>query len=332
MKYTRISKLFNAAAIASIAATLPLNYTFAANSAESEGSSLLVLGAVALIVGLALALFGFRHFKQYQNEADEDSRKRGVLMAGIMFAVAMAMFGLGGWSIMGSSSDATLAGAGIEDAPIAVSGNEAETVAADASGNGSETVAAPSVVVRDEDGNIIQDNSLSDDSAFSLELGGNGQGDLASAAPPELIIPDLDLERSVVTVPITNGEWNLEGLDHNIGWLASTGAKPNDDFAMVLAAHVTLTASETGPFHKLASMAPGSRFTYRWDGVDYIYEMGAKRVVSPDAVRDLYVEDGSKLILVTCTTWDPSLEAYSERVLAEATLIEQVPAPTTNTN
>ncbi len=330
MKYARISKLFNAAAIASIAATLPLNITFAANSAEGEGNSLLVLGAVALIVGLALALFGFRHFKQYQNEQDEDTRKRGVLMAAIMFAVALSMFGLGGWSVMSSSSNATLAGAGIQDAPIAVSGDELNTAAG---ASESEAVAAPSVVVRDEQGNVVADNSVSDNySAFSLELGGHGQGDLASAAPPELIIPDLDLERSVVTVPITNGEWDLEGLDHNIGWLASTGAKPNDDFAMVLAAHVTLTASETGPFHKLATMAPGSRFTYRWDGVDYIYEMGAKRVVSPDAVRDLYVEDGSKLILVTCTTWDPSLEAYSERVLAEATLVEQVPAPSTNTN
>ncbi len=327
MKYTRISKLSHALVISGIAAGIPLNLTFAANNAQGEGSSLMIMGAVALIVGLALALFGFRHFKQYRDEQDEDSRKRGVLMSGVMFAVALAMFGLGGWSLMSSSSTATLAEGGLIDAPIAVSGNEDLTTSA--AEDSSEAVAAPGVTIRDANGNVIEDNGNAQAVAPS-QLG--GQSDLASTAPPELIIPGLDLERSVVTVPITNGEWDLTGLDHNIGWLSSTGSKPNDDFAMVLAAHVTLTANETGPFHKLATLAPGERFTYRWDGVDYIYEMGAKRVVSPDAVRDLYVEDGSKLILVTCTTWDPSLEAYSERVLAEATLVEEVPAPTTNTN
>ncbi len=139
--------------------------------------------------------------------------------------------------------------------------------------------------------------------------------------PGQLIIPGIGVNQYVVNTPIRNNEWDLLNLGHRIGWLPTTGIHPGDDFAMVFAAHVTDYDGSHGPFYELGSLPPGSEFTYRWQGTDYVYQIQEKEVVHPGAVDKLYINDGSYALLITCTNWNAGAGNYSERVIAYAKLI-----------
>lgn len=139
--------------------------------------------------------------------------------------------------------------------------------------------------------------------------------------PPRLLLPGLDIDREVVDVPITDNVWNLESLGQQVGRLDTTGAHPGDVLAMTLVGHVTLSVSEKGPFHRLRQLVVGDEVVYRASGRDYVYQVVSKRSASPKDVDQLYVPDGNRLLLVTCSTWDFVSLEYARRLIVEAELI-----------
>lgn len=145
------------------------------------------------------------------------------------------------------------------------------------------------------------------------------------AAPPRLIIPSLGVDEAVMPVFIRNGHWDMRDLGLGVGWLETTGAYPGDDLAMVLVAHLTVTAADHGPFAYLQKIKAGADVLYQADGIEYRYAVSEKGRVQPDRVSKLYVPDGQSLLLVTCTDWDFDQFVYANRLMVRAVLVEQRP-------
>jgi LPXTG-site transpeptidase (sortase) family protein len=145
--------------------------------------------------------------------------------------------------------------------------------------------------------------------------------------PPRLLIPSLNVDEAIVTLPLVNGEWDLTPLAENVGWLESTGARPGAEWAMVLTGHVSRDTGLGGPFADLQFVRREATVIYRAEGFDYVYAVREKMQIEPADVKRLFVRDGSQLLLVTCTNWDFIHFEYDQRLLVRAELVEQRPSP-----
>lgn len=145
---------------------------------------------------------------------------------------------------------------------------------------------------------------------------------------PYLIIPSLGITQTIDAVPIVDGQWDISGLSTQVGLLDSTGTHPGDAYAMTFIGHVTLPWPGTGPFADLILLEHGEEVIYRWNGTDYIYQVERIFRADPRAVDLLYVPDGEKIVLVTCSGWDFVDREYNERLVTRAVLVRTEPAPT----
>ncbi len=139
----------------------------------------------------------------------------------------------------------------------------------------------------------------------------------------ELIIPSLNVAQLVTTVPLENGQWDISNLNADIGHLTSTGTHPGDELAMTFTGHVTVPWSGTGPFADLILLEHGQEIIYRWNGVDYIYQVERIFRAHPSNVDLLYESDGDRINLVTCSGWDFVDREYAERLVTRAVLIRE---------
>jgi LPXTG-site transpeptidase (sortase) family protein len=158
----------------------------------------------------------------------------------------------------------------------------------------------------------------------------NGEATLdawSTAEPPRLIISRLGLDEVIVEVPVVEGQWDLEHLGKAVGRLATTGQYPGDDFAMTLAGHTTVAVGVSGPFRKLRELEFGDEVIYRSLGRDFVYTVQTRVAIQPDEVERLYVSDGERLLLLTCTDWNFLSREYDRRILVDAKLVETRPAP-----
>jgi len=136
--------------------------------------------------------------------------------------------------------------------------------------------------------------------------------------PPRLIIPYLKLDRDVEQVGIANGNWDLEHLGDEVGWLATTGEHPGDDLAVVLVGHVTTAPGTYGPFAGIGQLEYGEQIVYRWAGQEYVYEVRGQSRADEADVQRLYVPDGNQLLLVTCSSFDYFSMLYTRRLIITA--------------
>lgn len=142
----------------------------------------------------------------------------------------------------------------------------------------------------------------------------------------ELIIPDIGVNQSIIPIFVRDGQWDITEIGGQIGHLETTGRYPGDQLAMTFTGHVTLPWPEIeGPFSELVFLEHGEEITYRWNGVDYIYQVERIFRADPNSVHLLYEEDGDKLILVTCSGWDVTGREYAERLVTQAVLVRQEP-------
>ena len=146
-------------------------------------------------------------------------------------------------------------------------------------------------------------------------------------ALPQLVIPDLDLEQPIVPVAITDGTWDLTTLGDQVGQLATTGERPEDDLAMALVGHVNVALGHPGPFLNLEQLEPLDAVIYRAGGLDYVYVVQGIETVKPEDVHALYVEDGQQLLLVTCADWSYYWRAYARRLIVTTKLLRVEPSP-----
>jgi len=155
--------------------------------------------------------------------------------------------------------------------------------------------------------------------------------EVESTPPPVstayLIIPSLDVSQEITHVPIVAGEWVIDELGSQIGLLDSTGTHPGDDLAMTFIGHVTRPWPEiAGPFADLILLEHGEEVIYRANGTDYVYQVERIFRADPRAVDLLYVPNGDKIVLVTCSGWDFIDRAYAERLVTRAVLVRTEPS------
>jgi len=70
---------------------------------------------------------------------------------------------------------------------------------------------------------------------------------LAPQGPSHLLVPAIHLDEQIVAIPLTAAGWDISRLAFHVGWLESTGVKPNDRTAMAFIGHVTISAAQNGP-------------------------------------------------------------------------------------
>jgi LPXTG-site transpeptidase (sortase) family protein len=150
---------------------------------------------------------------------------------------------------------------------------------------------------------------------------------LAPQGPARLLIPAIQLDETIVAIPLTAAGWDISRLAFHVGWLESTGVRPNDSLAMAFIGHVTISAAQNGPFARLQNLQPLDEVVYRQGGSDFVYSVSNIQHVKPEELQRLYVAKGDHLLLVTCTDWNYLTETYEGRLLADAVLAKRVPSP-----
>lgn len=140
-----------------------------------------------------------------------------------------------------------------------------------------------------------------------------------------LIIPSLNIQEPIMRIFVRNGEWDISELDASVGHLQTTGEYPGDNFAMTFVGHTTIPP-RTGPFAYLYQLGHGEQIIYRWNGIDYVYEVSQILEVFPHEVGTLYEENGDMLMLATCSGWNGSTGIYETRLVTRAELVSQQPA------
>ncbi len=151
-------------------------------------------------------------------------------------------------------------------------------------------------------------------------------------AQAQMLIPSLNVNEKIVTVPIKNGEWDISRLSRNIGWLVLTGDNPSSEYAMTFIGHVTVSSVEKGPFADLYKIKPLSEIIYRNGGVDFVYAVETLTPVQPTEVSKLFQRKKEHLILVTCTDYDLLTSTYKGRLLVDAVLVQRKISPTQTSN
>ncbi len=143
-----------------------------------------------------------------------------------------------------------------------------------------------------------------------------------------IIVPRLKIDQEIVDVEVRDGQWYMNELGLDVGWLPTTSRYPGEiEFPVVLAAHVTLSSTVAGPFLKLDDLTPGDEIIFQLGDIQYVYEYQTQESVDPSDVKRLYEGDGTTIMLVTCTAWDTSDSTFSERLLATGKFLRQQPAP-----
>jgi len=137
---------------------------------------------------------------------------------------------------------------------------------------------------------------------------------------PRLQISSLNIDEPIQIIPIRDGQWDLTDLGAGIGRLTTTGARPGDEWAMVLVGHVHLAGTKRGPFAYLPRLKKNAEVIYQAGGTNYVYRVETISRAAPEDVNRLYLADGSRLLLVTCTDWDATQRIYTNRLIVQARL------------
>lgn len=149
-----------------------------------------------------------------------------------------------------------------------------------------------------------------------------------AALPPVdsgvLIVPSLGLEEPIMRILVRDGSWDISKLNASVGHLQTTGEHPGDDLAMTFVGHTTIPP-RTGPFAYLYQLSHGDRIIYRWNGMDYIYEVNQIMEVVPTQVGTLYENNGEMMMLVTCAGWNGETGTYDTRLVTRAILVDKQP-------
>jgi LPXTG-site transpeptidase (sortase) family protein len=139
-----------------------------------------------------------------------------------------------------------------------------------------------------------------------------------------LEIPSLGVKTSIVGVPKGEGEWNVDWLWEQAGWLQGT-AFPTWQGNSVLTAHVYLPNGEPGPFVDLSKLRFGDQVILHAFGSRHVYELRTNHILLPTSMSPFKHEQHAWLTLLTCRGYDESSDTYKYRIEARAVLMEVIP-------
>ncbi|MBN1304062.1 MAG: DUF11 domain-containing protein [Anaerolineales bacterium] len=132
-----------------------------------------------------------------------------------------------------------------------------------------------------------------------------------------LEIPELNVQVSIVGVPLSGNGWNLKWLANQAGWMEGT-AYPTWAGNSGITAHVYTADGEPGPFVDLHTLSWGDKVIVHAFGQKYIYEVRSTVNVRSDRAAGLPHEDYPWLTLITCQGYNEYRDEYIYRVLVRA--------------
>jgi LPXTG-site transpeptidase (sortase) family protein len=215
--------------------------------------------------------------------------------------------------------------------------------------NGSyQLLACGSASIHDMDGNVLNDG---EDSTITFTVAGEEQ---AAASQPEVLpqtgfapgvvtrlpvqglsemyqqsnyvsleIPSLEVEASIVGIPISEDGWNLSWLGDQAGWLHGT-AFPSWAGNSAITAHVYDANGQPGLFNNLNQLKWGDEVIVHAYGQAYVYEVRTvEKYVQPDDTSSVFKhEDYPWLTLITCKGYDEDSDSYRWRVAVRAVQVD----------
>ena len=117
-----------------------------------------------------------------------------------------------------------------------------------------------------------------------------------------LMIPSLDVDSELVTVPLNGDTWPVEWLGDRSGILDGS-ALPGNGFSMI-AAHNTLNDTEFGPFAMLSLLETDDLIAVSGKQNDLkVFRVFANELLAPDdmkTVASIASREADTLILITC--------------------------------
>jgi len=138
-----------------------------------------------------------------------------------------------------------------------------------------------------------------------------------------LEIPSLGVMTNIVGAPRSDGDWKVDWLWDQAGWLHGT-AFPTWDGNSVVTAHVYLPNGLPGPFVDLMKLGWGDQVIVHSYGQRYIYEIRSNRTVSP--LSDVFKhEEYPWLTLITCQGYDETSDSYLYRTVVRAVQVRIEP-------
>ncbi len=146
--------------------------------------------------------------------------------------------------------------------------------------------------------------------------------DLAYSSTNILLkLPTLGEEMSIVGVPMVGGEWNVNWLGNEAGWLNGS-AYPTWKGNTVLTAHVWDANNHPGPFSNIKELAYGDQFEIQAYGQTYTYEVRSSSVIWPSQTWKVFQhEEFDWVTLITCEDFSPYSGNYIFRRIVQAVLI-----------
>ncbi|MFK7803016.1 MAG: sortase [Anaerolineae bacterium] len=149
----------------------------------------------------------------------------------------------------------------------------------------------------------------------------------AAQAQSTLVVPKLELQNPIVSVPLVDGYWSVDDLGSEVGMLEGVGRFPQDEQSMVFAGHVTTFWPIGGPFAYLDRLLPKDEVIYIYENQKYVYEVTRLLYVEPNQVNHLLNDNGDQIILVTCGQYNVLQGDFEKRLLVIADLIDIQPIP-----
>lgn len=138
-----------------------------------------------------------------------------------------------------------------------------------------------------------------------------------------LEIPSLNVKTNIVGVPKANGNWNVDWLGNNTGWLNGT-VFPTWEGNSVITGHVYDASGLPGPFLNLKNLKYGNKIIVHLYGQKYIYEVQASRLVKSgvSAYAFEHLKYLSYLTIITCQGYDEKSDTYLYRRIVRAVLVD----------
>ena len=159
-----------------------------------------------------------------------------------------------------------------------------------------------------------------------VEESGEAQADTSPVVRVQ--IPTVGLDAVVKYVPFDGLTWMIGGLREEVAWMGDT-SWPGLGGNTGLAAHVTLSRGEPGPFHEINTLSPGDLIVLHTEENIYTYRVLDQIVVTEDNFAVIQPTTKAQLTLITCTDWDTTLKLYINRRAVFAELISTEPIENT---
>lgn len=136
----------------------------------------------------------------------------------------------------------------------------------------------------------------------------------------QLVIPVLDVNAQIVGVPETHGEWQVEWLGSDVGYLEGT-TFPTWQGNSVLTGHAYNHLGQPGVFADLDQLRYNDTITIQAWGQKYVYAVRVRYVTSENDLAVMDHSDQTQLTLITCTGYDAENQVYPQRLVIVAVLV-----------